>query len=126
MKTATGLLAAALLLATPAIADTHPAARCIYSNEIEGWKAPDAKTIYLRVQGKRTYRLDLSAPCPALRRIGAFLVTKLRGSTSLCAPIDWDLHVMSSWDDIPSACIVKTMTALTPEEAAALPAGAKP
>lgn len=112
-------------LAGPA-AKGKPAATCFRSSEFQNWKAADAKTIYIRVGMHRYYRLDLAAPCYSIRTPGAFLVTKIRGSNTICSAIDWDLHVATSWHDIPQACIVKKMTELTPAEAAALPKKIKP
>lgn len=100
--------------------------RCFYSNQFEQWKASDAKTIYIRVGPHRYYRLDLAAPCSRLRSPGAFLITKLHGSTDICTPADWDLHVATSWNDIPTACIVKAMAELSPQEAAAISRNALP
>ena len=133
MKTINKLLLALglIALATPAVA--QPAAKsepakssCFYFRQMNGWKAPDAKTVYIRVGLHRYYRLDLAGSCHSLRSPGAFLITKIRGPHTICSAVDWDLHVATSWNDIPQACIVKKMTELTPEEAAALPKKSKP
>ena len=122
--------ASAVLLSSPA--GSQPATQeihksgCFYSGQFENWKAPDARTIYIRVGVDRYYRLDLVAPCERLAWPGAFLITRLRGSNSICTAMDWDLHVATSWHDIPTACIVKTMTELSPDEAAKLPKSSRP
>jgi Family of unknown function (DUF6491) len=117
-------------LATPALADpasdTAPRPRCFLSNQFENWKSPDPKTIYIRVNMHQYYRLDLANECHALSSPGAFLVTKIHGSSSICTALDWDLHVSRTWDIAPEACIVKKMTELTPEEVAAIPPKFKP
>ncbi len=100
--------------------------RCFRSSEFQNWKAADAKTIYIRVGMNRYYRLDLAAPCSSLKSPGAFLITKIRGANTICSAIDWNLHVATSWDGIPQACIVKKMTELTPAEVKALPRKLKP
>jgi len=119
-----------LAFAAPALADPSADApakpRCFLSSQFENWKSPDPKTIYIRVNLHQYYRLDLAAECSALRWPGAFLITKIHGSSSICSALDWDLHVSESWQDIPQACIVKKMTELTPEEAAAIPPKYKP
>jgi hypothetical protein len=121
-----------LMLAVPlaaAHADEAPTAKypsCFQIREFENWKAPDAKTINIRVNMHKYYRLDLSASCPALLWPGAFLVTKWHGSTSVCSALDWDIKVAQSPGGIVSPCIVKSMTPLTPEEAAAIPKQFKP
>ena len=99
---------------------------CIYSGQIDNWKAADAKTIYLRVAGRRYYRLDLAYSCHELTRPGAFLITELRGSNFVCDALDWDLHVATSWDGIPQACMVKKMTEISPDEAASIPRRFRP
>lgn len=118
-----------MLVAAPGI-NAQPVGKikttCFFSRQIENWKAADAKTVYIRITPRRYFRLDLAAPCHAVTRPGAFLITKLRGSTSICTALDWDLHVAQSWRDIPQACIVKKMTELSPAEAAAIPAKATP
>lgn len=132
MKFPIALLASAGLLAMALPALAQPAAnktanpRCFHSNQIDNWKAADAKTIYLRIIGGRIYRLDLGGTCHTITRPGAFLVTKLRGSSFICRAIDWDLRATTSWRDVPEHCIVKSMTELTPEEAAALPRKVRP
>lgn len=99
---------------------------CFYSNQFENWKAADSKTIYIRVGLHRYFRLDLAGPCQSVMAPGAFLITKIHGPDTICSAVDWDLHVATSWNDIPQACIVKSMTELTPAEAAALPKKATP
>ena len=121
-----------LILAVPlaaAHADQPPntkAPDCFFVNQFENWKAPDAKTINVRVSLHQYYRLDLSASCPALLWPSAYLVTTWHGSTSVCSALDWDIKVAQNPGGIQSACIVKTMTPLTPEEAAAIPKKFKP
>lgn len=127
-----GLLLALGLIAASTPAMAQPAAKsetkttCFYSNQMDNWKAPNPKTIYIRVGMHRYYRLDLAAPCYALRSPGAFLITRITGPQTICGAVDWNLHVATSWNDIPQACIVKKMTQLTPAEVAALPKKAKP
>ena len=120
----------ALALAVPALADPAPAAKprtsCFYSNQFENWRASDAKTMYIRVGLRRYYRLDLANSCHDLTWPSAYLITKIRGSNSICSPLDWDLRVAMSPHDIPEPCIVKAMTELTPDEVAAIPRKFKP
>jgi hypothetical protein len=95
-------------------------------NGFENWKAPDAKTIYIRVNLHQYYRLDLAASCPALLWPDSHLITTWRGSDTVCSALDWDLKVSQGFHSIPEACIVEAMTALTAEEAAAIPKKFKP
>ncbi|HTT82619.1 MAG TPA: DUF6491 family protein [Rhizomicrobium sp.] len=122
------ILAALTMGADPTAA--QPAAQqniCFPFNQMEGWKAPDNKTIFIRVNLNRYYRLDLAGSCPALTMPNSHLVTKITGTDLICSAIDWQLSVAQSPpESIPEPCIVKKMTLLTPQEAAAIPPKYKP
>lgn len=118
-----------VMLAAAAMAQAAPAEQggrsCFYSRQWNGWRAPDASTIYIRVGVRDIYRLDLTNACQALRSPGAVLVNRVRGGSSICSPLDLDLRV-SQGHGFATPCLVKTMTKLTPDEAAALPKAARP
>jgi hypothetical protein len=120
----------AFLLAVPLVLSAMPAlaaGSCFPMRELDGWRAADAKTIYLRVAQTRYFRLDLSAPCSLLTAPGAHLITQTRGSNMVCSGADWDLAVSRDTPgSLPMHCIVKTQTELTKEEADALPKDVKP
>jgi len=102
-------------------------AQCFSIRDFRNWKAPDARTLYIRVDMRRYYRLDLATSCPLLLSPNSHLITKWRGSSWVCSALDWNLKV--SDDPIrgfASPCIVKTMTALSESEAAAIPRKDKP
>ena len=123
-----GLLAPALLMLSlsPSLAD-GAARSCFPIREFDGWRAPDAKTIYIRVAQTRYYRLDLGYSCPLLTDKGAHLITKTNGSDLVCSSVDWDLAVSrDSQGSLPTHCIVKTMTPLSQAEADAIPKQFKP
>lgn len=100
--------------------------RCFFVRNFENWKAADARTIYIRVNLSRYYRLNLAGQCPALLWPDARLITVWRGSDVVCDALDWDLKVSNGAHGITEPCIVKTMTALTGAEAAAIPKAFKP
>lgn len=119
-----GLIASFALLGVTAIAaDTTP---CFFSRNFEGWKALDARTIYIRVNVRDYYRLDLASTCPTLLGPSTHLITKWHGSDSVCSALDWDLKVAQTGSEIATPCIVKKMTKLSPSEAAAIPPKFKP
>jgi hypothetical protein len=122
------LLGACVATAQPQAAPMPvPAKRCFVINQLEGWRAPDAKTIIIRVRMSDYYRLDLSASCSLLTTPGAHLITKTSGPDTVCSAVDWDLAVSQGPPgNIPEHCIVKAMTRLTPDEVAAIPKGFKP
>ena len=116
-------LAAAPLLGAAA-ASAAPA-QCFYSNDWHGWKAtPDAKSIYIGVGMHRVYRIDLASACPTLRTPNAQLLTEMRGSSSICGPLDLDLSVTDGGFKTP--CIVENITPLSAAEASALPKSMRP
>jgi hypothetical protein len=123
---------ATLALAQPAEPTAPaPSARtgapsCFFANQFDNWRAQDASTIFVRINTNRFYKLEMSGTCPALLWPNAHLIMDIRGSNTICTPLDWQLKVSSGIHDIPMPCIVKTMTPLTPEQAAAIPPKFKP
>lgn len=104
-----------------------PPERCFRIEQFEGWRAPDARTIYIRVLQNKFYRLDLAGTCPALKEPDAHLITHTRGPDSVCSAIDWDLKVSEGASfQFSEPCIVKSMTFLSPGEVAAIPKEFKP
>lgn len=100
--------------------------QCFWPNEWTGWKAaPDSKSIYLRVDVTRIYRLDLANACPVLQDPDAHLILHQRGAETYCTALDFDLEVAEP-QGVRMPCIVSNMTQLTPAEAAALPKDLRP
>jgi hypothetical protein len=115
----------------PGLAQAQPAegpkrGTCFYANQMDGWRAADNKTVFVRANLNRYFRLDMASSCQALLWPDAHLVMNVRGPDTICSAIDWDLKVSNSVHGIPEACIVKTMTPLSPAEAAAIPKQFKP
>jgi hypothetical protein len=118
-----GLLAglAAALVGGQALAATDGhTAPCFFITQWQGWKAPDAHTLYLGVNLHDVYRVDLSAGSPELTWPNAHLVSIVRGSNSICTPLDLQLSV-SDTNGFRQPLIARKITKLTPEEVAALP-----
>jgi hypothetical protein len=88
------------------------------------WRVtPDARTMYIHV-GRSVYRLDLAEAYPLLRSPWAIL-HDTDSSDTICTGIDFRLSVSDrngAWQ-VP---IVRKMTRLTPERAAALPKSLRP
>lgn len=113
--------------AAPAQPPQPPQNSCFLINEFRGWKAPDARTIFIRVGLDSFYRLDLAAACSMLTMPDSHLITKTRGSDLVCSAIDWDLSVAQPPPaTIPEPCIVKKMTLMTPAEVTAIPPKFRP
>ena len=129
---ALGLAAAApLALADPAPAAAPAAApatspapaaaphQCFRINDWNGWRAPDAKTLYIRVGVRDIWKIGLAHECSMLKSPSTHLVTRVRGSDEVCAPIDLDLSVQDS-GGFNEGCFIDSIRLLTPAEAAAL------
>jgi hypothetical protein len=125
---ALGSLAIVVFLALNAQSRAEPVRprSCFFTQNFENWKAPDDRTIYIRIGVHSFYRLDLAARCPALLSANPSLITHWRGSNSVCDALDWDLKVARGFPGSAEPCIVRTMTPLTTEEAAAIPRKFKP
>jgi hypothetical protein len=123
-----GLAAASLIGLSSAYADpagSRPS-RCFNARDWRGWTVtPDGKSMFIRTGVRNIYRLDFANGCRAARGIGVHLVTRIRGSSSICSPLDLDLKV-SDGLGFASPCIVSGITALSTDEAAALPKALKP
>jgi hypothetical protein len=114
----------AMTLATPAAADG--ARSCFFVNQWQGWKADGPNILYLRVNLRDIYRVDLSAGAQQLMWAGSYhLVNRVQGSDSVCGPLDLQLAV-SDGHGYFQPLIAKSMVKLTPEEAAALPPKLRP
>jgi hypothetical protein len=100
--------------------------QCFRSQDYEGFRPIDEHGFYIRVRVNEFYKIEVEGSCPELLYPDARLITVVRGSDEICGPIDWDLKVGQSPPDIPVACIVKSQTRLTKDEAAAIPPKQKP
>jgi hypothetical protein len=105
---------------------SRAAKSCFFSDQFEEWRAPDTKTIFIRVRPNSYYRLDLGYDCPQLKQPGAQLITKTPGAHMVCSPLDWDLSVSQSPSGIAVQCVVKAMTKLDAGQIAAIPKPFKP
>ena len=120
---------AAMSLGAPAtVIAADPAAKpapraCFRTNDVENFNSPDERTVYLRINRKDVYRLDLFAPCPDVDWAWEIAVES-RGSSWICSPLD--ATVVTKTPIGPQRCQVHAMTKLTPEQVAELPAKHRP
>ena len=89
------------------------------SRDWSGWRSPNDKTIYLRVNVRDIYQVDLSGGSSLLMWPDSHLINDVHGPDSVCAPIDLDLKVAN--DHFVEPLFVKAITKLTPEQVAAIP-----
>lgn len=122
--------AAALITAVTAAAADAPAAKpdrapCFFVTQWQGWKSPSPDIIYLKVNNRDVYQVDLSAGSYQLQSAGYHLVSQVRGSSSICSALDLDLAV-SDGRGFSQPLIAKSLTKLTPEQVAAIPPKYRP
>jgi hypothetical protein len=134
---------AAALIAGHAVAGARaptpgasPGTPCFFITQWQGWKAPNSHTIYLGVNLHDVYRVDLSAGSPQLMWSDSHLISRVRGSDSICSAIDLQLAVAQSnlpgpaglnyGADFAVPLIATKLTKLTPDEIAAIPKQYRP
>lgn len=129
MKPIHSILLAGVIFVIVGAANAQPPSQrygCIYSGDMWTWRAPDVRTIFIRTSTRHYFRLDLASACPELTWPGVHLITRFRGSDSVCTALDWDLKVSADIRGFPVSCIVRKMTPLSPDEAAAIPPRYRP
>lgn len=102
-----------------------PPRQCFYLSDWRGWSAPDKNTLYLKVRNREIYRVDLSYGSNQLTWPGNHLVSVVRGTDSICSPMDLDLRV-SDGMGFAMPIRAKTITKLTPEQIQAIPKKDRP
>lgn len=128
-------VAAAALLAfgaTPATAADAPSKdaagknQCFWSRNVTSFAAPDDHTVYIKVNLRDVYRLDLMISCPDVDwNQSVALVSSHGAGGSICGPLDAEI-VSHAQGLGRQRCPVKAMRKLTPQEVAALPKRARP
>ena len=108
-----------------ATATAKPPQQCFRISDWNGWRAPDAKTLYIRVGLRDIWKIGLAHECGMLRSPSTHLVTRVRGTDQICAPIDLDLSVQDS-GGFTEGCFIDSIRPLTPAESAALDAKNRP
>ena len=98
--------------------------QCFYISQVDGLRADGPRTVYARVGASTIYRFDLKSDCPDVVGAPEGLVIEPTPTGSICGAMDVDLSVPSH--GTTSRCLVGAIVRLTPDEAAALPAKARP
>jgi hypothetical protein len=115
--------AAALVLAFP-VAQAAPSdngGACFRLSDISGSKLDGPSTLYVRASGRRVFRVDFENPCDTADAY-SLVLHPVSDNGVVCKAIELDVHVR----DTHEACVPKTLTELTPDEVAALPAKVRP
>jgi hypothetical protein len=111
--------AAALAAEAPATPAKPAAPSCFFSTDWQNWHAASTDTIYLRVKLNDFYKVELSHGSYMLRDPTVHLISIVRGTSSVCTPLDLDLKVSDGVMIEP--LFVKSITRLTPDEVKAIP-----
>ena len=117
------IAAVAATVFAAAASGAHAAEQCFYMNNIQNSRAADDHTVYIRVGAQDIYRMDMQYPCTDLQN-SKLIVRSVSGSGQICKAIDVDLKAGDQ--GFRSACVVRSITKLTADEAAALPSKVKP
>jgi hypothetical protein len=102
-------LSTPVAVAQPAAADSGHGNQCFYTRNINGFQAPDDRTVYIRVGVRDIYRLSLMVGCTGL--------TFRQGIGLESTPAT----VVYRDTGIRNRCPVSDIHKLTPAEIAALP-----
>jgi hypothetical protein len=120
-------VAALVAVTTSAVAapDKTPHTPCFFITQWNGWKSPSPNVIYLGVNMHDVYRVDLAAGSDQLSWPDVHLISKSRGSDSVCSAIDLDLQVADT-SGFREPLFPTKLTKLTTEEVAAIPRKFRP
>ena len=119
------LMGGGVLVATgghsqPAPSAPKPEQACFWARNVNGFNAPDEKTVYIRVGVSEIYRLDLMYDCTGLtfkQDIG--LEREPAGDSFICNPMQ--ATVVYRDGGIPQRCPVTAIHKLSKDEIASVP-----
>lgn len=122
-------VAAATSALAAAVVDAQPPARhsndqCFVRRNINGFSAPNDRTVYVRVGVSDIWRLDLMIDCTSLSFRNAFALEARPATAWICSPLDATVIVRQT--GMSQRCPVSAMHKLTVDEIAALPKRARP
>lgn len=131
IRLAARLVASATTLAIVALSaaavNAQPPAshnQCFYVRNINGFNAPNDRTLYIRVGVNEVYRLDLMVDCTGMSFRQGLGIRSTPGDPWICSPIQ--AEIVYREHGIPSRCPVSAIHKLTPDELAALPKRDRP
>lgn len=119
-------LVAAVLLASFGSAAAAPARGpgCFLRRDVNGFSAPNDRTLYIRVSVNQVWRLDLMTECTGLTFRQAFGLESTPANPWICSPLDATVIVRDP--GFHMRCPVSAMHRLSPAEIAALPKRDRP
>ena len=115
-------VAASTLIASPVAAQGKG---CFRLSDMGGHKVADSQTLYVSIRRKEIWKFEMNGACLSGAAFGdPLIVTPAGGGGLICQPLDLDIKVASQVGAVP--CMLRSMTPLTPQEAAALPKKLRP
>jgi len=98
---------------------------CFRTRDIRNHTVGDARTMFLNVDGRIVYRVEMSNNCfSAATSSDPIIIQNPPGSSDVCRPIDLDVGV--SMGGFTNRCLVSSIVPMTPEQVAALPPKLRP
>ena len=116
---------AAVLASAPAMAtspnDNPAGGRCFYMRDLRGHTAEPPRTLYLGVNGRFVYRVEMSNDCLANQTTSDPIRIRTFGAArTVCKPVDLEIS------GVGGHCFVSRLERLSPQEASALPKRLQP
>jgi hypothetical protein len=103
---------------------------CFWPRDVRNSRAPDTRTVYLRVNSNDIYELKLFSPCQDVTWGSSTVALRTRGSSQVCEGSGLNVEVVPtrtlSTSSSRRRCQVTSVRKLTPDESAALPRNARP
>jgi hypothetical protein len=126
-----GLAAAALAAASVPIAASTAGAQarqCFRASDWHGSSAGSPRDLYVRVNINDIWHLALAQDCPGAQSPGPVSITDVVSgpSNEICSGVDLQITVRPRGGSHSTACIVKSINKLSPDEVKALPKKAIP
>ena len=102
---------------------------CFRTHDITNHTIGDDHTLYVGVNNRDVYRLEMAGAClAAANSTDPLVMREPPGAPYVCRPIDLDISITKGGlqTGVPTPCIVSSMVQLTPSEVAALPQRLRP
>jgi hypothetical protein len=99
---------------------------CFARSNINGFSAPNDRTVYVRVGVSQIFRLDLMTKCINLTFRQNIGLEARPANAFICSPLEATVVYRDTGGGFPQRCPVTAIHKLTPEEIAALPKKDRP
>jgi hypothetical protein len=120
---ASAAIVAGAVLSAPVVSaqpsQSHSGNQCFYTRNINGFRAPNDHTLYVRVGVNEIYRLDLMTDCTGLTFRQGIGLQSTPGDPWICSAIQ--ATVVYRDTSIRNICPVNSIHKLSPGEVASLP-----